>query len=183
MLDKSYQRKVLSLMVRCSRKKDGCDWEGELRHLEHHQMEECGWVLVKCRYECGACVPRPQLVEHELHLCPKRVNVKLQSAMTKLEERHKREMDAVKEEFRSKIIALKEDFQREIERKNKEIAAVKKEFSREMEKNNVDMKEKFDQKIAAVQEDFRKQVAMEEQMTEKLVEQRKQIKVGCNISV
>ena len=156
MLDKSYRRKVLSLMVRCSRKKDGCDWEGELRHLEHHQMEECGWVLVKCCYECGVCVPRPQLVEHELHLCPKRpVDVKLESAMTKMEERHKREMDTVKEEFRSKMVAVKDNLQREIERKNQEIATLKEEFSREMEKkekNNVDIKEKFDQEIIGQRE-------------------------------
>ena len=157
MLDKSYQRKVLSLMVRCSRKKDGCDWEGELRHLEHHQMEECGWALVKCRYECGVCVPRPQLVEHELHLCPKRpVHVKLESAMTKMEERHKREMDTVKEEFRSKMVAVTEVFQREIEKK--------------------------DQEIAAVKENFKKQVARIEQMMEKLAVQGREIKVCCNFS-
>ena len=66
------QHKVRLHVYNILRKKDGCDWEGELRHLEHHQMEECGWALVKCCYECGVCVPRPQLVEHELHLCPKR---------------------------------------------------------------------------------------------------------------
>ena len=35
MLDKKKQRKVLNLKVRCSRKGDGCEWEGELRHLDH----------------------------------------------------------------------------------------------------------------------------------------------------
>ena len=192
MLDKSYQRKVLSLMVRCSRKKDGCDWEGELRHLEHHQMEECGWALVKCCYECGVCVPRPQLVEHELHLCPKRpVDVKLESAMTKMEERHKKEM----EEFGSKIFAVKEDFQREIKTKDQEIASLKKEFQREIERKITAVKEDFiremekketkefkkkEQEIAAMKEEFR----MQEEVTEKkLAEQRKEIKVCCNISI
>ena len=192
MLDKSYQRKVLGLMVRCSRKKDGCDWEGELRHLEHHQMEECGWALVKCCYECGVCVPRPQLVEHELHLCPKRpVDVKLESAMTKMEERHKREV----EEFGSKMFAVKEDFQREIKTKDQEIASLKKEFQREIERKVTAVKEDFiremekketkefkkkEQEIAAMKEEFR----IQEEVTEKkLAEQRKEIKVCCNISI
>ena len=156
MLDKSYQRKVLSLMVRCSRKKDGCDWEGELRHLEHHQMEECGWALVKCCYECGVCVPRPQLVEHELHLCPKRpVDVKLESAMTKMEERHKREMDAVKEDFRNKMITVTEDLQREIEKREQEISSVKEDFHREIAKK--------EQEIASVKEDFQREIERKNQ--------------------
>ena len=32
MLDRSFQRKVLELKVRCSKKNDGCQWAGELRH-------------------------------------------------------------------------------------------------------------------------------------------------------
>ena len=163
MLDKSYQRKVLSLMVRCSRKKDGCDWEGELRHLEHHQMEECGWVLVKCCYECGVCVPRPQLVEHELHLCPKRVNLKvLESAMIKLEERHKKEIEAVKEEFRREMVAVKEELKR---KKEQEIASVKNELQLEIkiiELQVEDMieelkKMKNNQELAKMKLEFRRQ--------------------------
>ena len=164
-------------MVRCSRKKDGCDWEGELRHLEHHQMEECGWVLVKCRYECGVCVPRPQLVEHELHLCPKRpVDVKLECAMTKMEERHKREMDNVKEEFRREMVAVKENFQKEIERKNQKMNAMKDHFNREMEKKEkyiATMKEEFRQEIKKKKQEIAGEFEREVQVIEKLVEQRK----------
>ena len=163
MLDKSYQRKVLSLMVRCSRKKDGCDWEGELRHLEHHQMEECGWALVKCRYECGVCVPRPQLVEHELHLCPKQVNLKvLESAMTKMEERHKKEMEAVKEEFRREMVAVKEELKG---KKEQEIASVKNELQLEIKMIELQVdavieelkKMKKNQELANMKVEFRRQ--------------------------
>ena len=173
-------------------------------------MEECGWALVKCCYECGVCVPRPQLVEHELHLCPKRpVDVKLESAMTKMEERHKREMDTVREEFRremdtvreefrremvtvkedlckeierkdQEIASVKKDFQREIERKNQEMTVVKKDFSREMEKSMNEEFKKKDQEIAAMEEKFRRQVDRGEQVTEKLAEQ---IMVCFNISI
>ena len=100
LLDRNDQRKVLSLKVRCSRKKDGCEWEGELRHLSDHEREECVWALVECGYHCGERLPRRQLAEHEQDVCPQRpVDVKLESFMRKMEERHMREMAAVREEF------------------------------------------------------------------------------------
>ena len=110
MLDKSDQRKVLGLKVHCSRKKDGCQWEGELRHLDHHEREECMCALVECRYSCGERVPRRQLVEHEDDLCPQRpVDVKLESFMMKMEaqltierSRHEQEMAAMRKEIESK---------------------------------------------------------------------------------
>ena len=85
MLDKSFQRKVLDLKVRCSRKKDGCEWEGELRHLSNHERRECGWALVECRYRCGERVSRCQLSEHERNMCPRRpMNVKMESVVRKV---------------------------------------------------------------------------------------------------
>ena len=107
LLDKNDQRKVLNLKVRCSRKKDGCEWEGELRHLEKHEREECGWALVQCRYHCGGRIPRRQLAEHEHEECPQRpLEVKLETFMRKMEakltfekECHEREMAAVREEM------------------------------------------------------------------------------------
>ena len=87
LLDRSFQRKVLELKVRCSRKKDGCEWEGELRHLSDHEREECVWALVECGYHCGERLPRRQLAEHEQDVCPQRpVDVKLESFMRDMEE-------------------------------------------------------------------------------------------------
>ena len=93
------------MKVRCSRKRDGCEWEGELRHLEKHEREECGWALVQCRYHCGGRVFRRQLAEHEIDECQQRpVDVKFESFMRKMEakltsekERHERELAAVRE--------------------------------------------------------------------------------------
>ena len=70
LLDRGTFRKVLSLKVHCSRKRDGCKWEGELRHLENHEREECGWALVRC--QCGGRFPRRKLSEHQLKECPQR---------------------------------------------------------------------------------------------------------------
>ena len=45
--DKGTTRQVLGLKTRCSRNKDGCKWEGELRHLythnksKTHEKEKC----------------------------------------------------------------------------------------------------------------------------------------------
>ena len=76
---------------RCSRKKDGCEWEGELRHLDHHEREECVWALVECRYHCGERVPRRQLAEHEEDVCPQRPLGGRQTGELH-EERHMREI-------------------------------------------------------------------------------------------
>ena len=114
MVDKNDQRKVLGLKVRCSRKKDGCQWEGELRHLDHHEREECVGALVECRYHCGERLPRRQLAEHEQDVCPQRpADIKLESFMRKMEERHMREMAAVKEELKKEKERHKEELRKE----------------------------------------------------------------------
>ena len=129
-LDKNKQRKVLGLKVRCSRKKDGCEWEGELRHLDHHEREECVWGLVECRYHCGEQLPRRQLAEHEQDVCSQRpVDVKLESFMRKMEERHMRE-----------IAALREDLMKEKERHQAEIKEKEQWFERRLAEQRKEMK-------------------------------------------
>ena len=65
LLDRDYQRRVLNLKVVCSRKKNGCQWVGELSQLDHHEREECGWAVVECSYQCGAHLPRRLMAEHK----------------------------------------------------------------------------------------------------------------------
>ena len=82
-VDKRLEREVLGLKVYCSRKDDGCTWEGELRHANAHESNECGWALADCRYLCGAKVSRCQLAEHENHVCPERpTEVKVEGIIT-----------------------------------------------------------------------------------------------------
>ena len=102
MLDRSFQRKVLELKVRCPQKNDGCQWVGELRHIVYHEKEKCEWAVVSCSYRCGARGPRRLMEEHEHHNCPQRpIDVKLEYFMKMMEERHNKEMAAVKEELKS----------------------------------------------------------------------------------
>ena len=72
MLDKLYQRKVLDLRVFCSKKGEGCPWEGELRNLERHSREDCDHVEEECRYGCGGRYQRCLLRDHEMDECPQR---------------------------------------------------------------------------------------------------------------
>ena len=99
-LDKKEQKKVLNMKVRCSKKKNGCEWVGELRRLEEHVKEDCEWALVQCRYQCGGRIPRHQLAVHEVDECLHRpVDIKLESFVRKMEECHKREMAAVRKQM------------------------------------------------------------------------------------
>ena len=53
------------------------------------------WALVECEvpYHCGERLPRRQLAEHEQDVCFQRpVDIKLESFMRKMEERHIREI-------------------------------------------------------------------------------------------
>ena len=118
MLDRSFQRKVLELKVRCSKTNDGCQWVGELRHVVPHEREECGWAVVECSYQCGAHLPRRLMDEHQRDECPQRpVDMKLESFMKRMEiklmserERHEREIREMKDmedKHMSEIVALK----------------------------------------------------------------------------
>ena len=108
LLDRSLQRKVLELKVRCPKKNDGCQWVGELRHVVPHEREECEWAVVECSYQCGAHLPRRLMTEHEHFMCQQQpMDIKLESLMRLMEtkltterERHERELSAVKEELR-----------------------------------------------------------------------------------
>ena len=104
LLDKNDQRKVLSLKVRCSKNKEGCKWEGELRRLNDHEKEQCERSLVKCCYNCGGRIPRCRLAKHEQEECPQRpMDMKMECLMRKMEQRHMADMAAVREEFKREM--------------------------------------------------------------------------------
>ena len=156
LLDRSLQRKVLELKIRCSRKKDGCEWEGELRHLSNHEREECVWALVECGYHCGERLPRRQLAEHEQDVCPQRpVDIKLESFMRKMDERHMREMATVREDHMREMATVKEYHTREM-------ATVREDHMREM----ATVREDHTRGMATVREDHTREMAtVREEMT------------------
>ena len=103
LLDRGYQRKVLNLKVVCSRKNDGCQWEGKLHDLDHHDREECEWAVVHGAWpgysyqcQCGAHLPRKeveQLIESRMVEHKKEMERKKAESTRKVKKR-KRQMES-----------------------------------------------------------------------------------------
>ena len=83
MLDKSVQRRIGDLKVYCTNRKkgQGCEWEGELRELDHHlnanprsgeELTGCEFVELSCIHGCGGRFQRCSLPEHHTNNCPLR---------------------------------------------------------------------------------------------------------------
>ena len=70
--DKSLERVLKSLQVYCSKRKEGCQWEGELGELQNHQDKDCIYVTVQCA-NCDHKGPRDQVVRHQEEECPHRM--------------------------------------------------------------------------------------------------------------
>ena len=79
-LDKNVQRHLSDLKVYCTNKEQGCEWVGELRHLDHHlnanprsdeELTGCEFVELSCKHGCGGRFQRSSLTEHHNN-CPSR---------------------------------------------------------------------------------------------------------------
>ena len=82
-------RDIQSLKVKCTNHTDGCQWVGELRHVDEH-LKTCDYVNLRCPNRCGRgivkigsiVVPmlnvrgtqlfRKDLQKHLNHECPRR---------------------------------------------------------------------------------------------------------------
>ena len=74
--DLFFKRKVMELRVRCSNKRQGCTWVGELRALDNHlkvrSVEgQCQFVNVKCPLKCHQHIRREYLKIHQSNECAK----------------------------------------------------------------------------------------------------------------
>ena len=126
--------------VRCLRKNDGCEWEGKLRNMSDHEKDECQWGLVECRYKCGEHIVRHQLTKHEQNICKQRpIDIKMETLINAMEERHKRETTVAKEEFERILREERESHKRETEQKEKMHAAEVRQMKQMIAKTNVEM--------------------------------------------
>ena len=122
LLDRSFQRKVLELKVRCSKNSDGCQWLGELRHVLTHEREECGWAVMECSNQCGAHLPRRLMDEHQRDMCPQRsLGVNFETFMKRMEE---------------ELFAVKEELRKERETRTREVAELKQVIENMMAEQN-----------------------------------------------
>ena len=80
--DKRLRKSLYALKVRCTNKKKGCEWEGELGQLEEHlnanppnqileQLEGCQFVNIKCVH-CSDLFRRSHIQAHQNSQCPSR---------------------------------------------------------------------------------------------------------------
>ena len=78
--DKRLKRTLYAFKVYCTNKRQGCQWEGELRQLNDHlnstpshekQQEGCQFTLIKCIYGSGLFQRSDIQLHQDLH-CPKR---------------------------------------------------------------------------------------------------------------
>ena len=70
-----YQTKIPTLTVRCSLKDRGCEWTGQLQHLDVHlnaTTGNCAYVDVDCPKRCNQKVQKPDIETHLANHCPNR---------------------------------------------------------------------------------------------------------------
>ena len=70
-----YQRKILALEVRCTMKDRGCEWTGQLQHLDAHldvTTGDCQYVDVECPKKCVQKVQKRNVDTHLANECPNR---------------------------------------------------------------------------------------------------------------
>ena len=72
---KKYQRMILLLKACCSLKNRGCEWTGQLQHLDAHldlTTGDCVYVDVDCPKECNQKVQKRNVDTHLANHCPNR---------------------------------------------------------------------------------------------------------------
>ena len=72
---KKYQPKILALKVHCSLKDCGCEWTGQLQHLDAHldlTTGDCVYVDVDCPSKCNQKVQKHYVDTHLASHCPNR---------------------------------------------------------------------------------------------------------------
>ena len=74
-LHPKHQFKILALEVRCTMKDRGCEWTGQLQHLNAHldvTTGDCQYVDVECPKKCVQKVQKCNVDTHLVNECPNR---------------------------------------------------------------------------------------------------------------
>ena len=74
-LQPKYHAKILALEIRCTMKDRGCEWTGQLQHLNTHldvTTGDCQYVDVACPKKCVPKVQKRNVDTHLANECPNR---------------------------------------------------------------------------------------------------------------
>ena len=109
--------------------------------MDDHEKETCDWVSLECRYECGGRISRRRIAEHEENECPQRpMDVKMESLMKKMEQRHMAEIATVREEMEKKDQAYTADMN-ELKHSLKECLAMQESRIKQWVKEEVEFQQ------------------------------------------
>ena len=64
-LNRDLRSIILESDVYCQSKEAGCEWVGNLDKLSKHLKEECPFVEEECQQNCGVCIQRRRIKDHE----------------------------------------------------------------------------------------------------------------------
>ena len=142
MLDKSKQRKVLSLKVYCTRRSKGCDWVGELCCLDGHMSATCDWAEVPCRY-CSQNVFRCRQTSHEQAECSQRLAKK---------------MDSLKDAVASEIVTSKYELKKQVDKTINELRREMNKKFKEHEGDILELGREMDSKVYVMDHELKRKM-------------------------
>ncbi|XP_027059293.1 TNF receptor-associated factor 3-like [Pocillopora damicornis] len=96
--DNFMRREVQAFVVNCTFEDEGCNWKGEVRHLENH-LSNCEFLKIPCVHpECGAQVKKSDLTQHLEKECKCRLETcgfcKKQIKLNKMKHHHETDCPA-----------------------------------------------------------------------------------------
>ncbi|CAH3037682.1 unnamed protein product [Pocillopora meandrina] len=96
--DNFMRREVQAFVVNCTFEEEGCNWKGEVRHLENH-LSNCEFLKIPCVHpECGAQVKKSHLTQHLEKECKCRLETcgfcKKQIKLNKMKHHHETDCPA-----------------------------------------------------------------------------------------
>ena len=151
-LHKKLVHEVNALVVHCPQKEVGCEWQGELGQLEQHlnpgagvsSSGGCGYVMVKCSYQCGESIQRRNVREHEVDICPMRpIELQVACLVNKFQA-----ISAENKLLRQELSEVKESWKKDL----CDIKKIHKQELNEVQQDIVEVQEKNEQLLEAQQD-------------------------------
>lgn len=161
LIDKDHKRKILALKVHCINREEGCQWIGELRHIEDpHLKKDCKYVLEECKWpDCRRKYKRKDILFHQEDECPYRP---LELVLLKKVEALERQCEVQKESLEEKDRIIKE-MKEKMEDDRKDMEAKVANTTKGLETKMADNTKELEQRIATDQEQMTDKINKMEQ--------------------
>ena len=173
LIDREHQRKILGLKVYCNHREQGCQWVGEVRHIDNHLAEDCQYVLEVCRWKCGRKYKRKDIKVHEEDECGNRpmdlvLLKKVEGLERRCEAQHNdiiRQRESLEEKDRI-IKELKEKMEEDRKEMETKMANVTEELKTTMADNIKKLETKTETKMADNTKELEKKIGANQEKIE-----------------